>query len=198
MQLNIQEIDDKTEEFSSIPVNKTTNSNAETQDTSINTEKKYWKKSQVHHSQKVQVEINTQTHHISQYLFLRIHIIALISAIIISPCQNCIFCNNLFTLCSLAQIFSTQTQPSQVTHNTENAQTNQRAFSIQKQDVIKFMTHKQFQMQQHQSFWFIKEPKYQQERSPHEILESTTLQTNCAEASFLNQNPRPKYFCIIV
>ncbi|CAL6004765.1 Hypothetical_protein [Hexamita inflata] len=60
-ELNIQEIDDQTEEISSIPVNKTTNSNAGTQDTSIKHKKKHRQKFQVKHGQKIQAQMNTQT-----------------------------------------------------------------------------------------------------------------------------------------
>ncbi|CAL5998369.1 Hypothetical_protein [Hexamita inflata] len=49
-ELNIQKID-QTEEFSSIPVNETTNSNAGTQNTSVKPKKKPRQKSQVQHSQ---------------------------------------------------------------------------------------------------------------------------------------------------
>ncbi|CAL6099376.1 Hypothetical_protein [Hexamita inflata] len=86
-ELNIQEID-QTEEFSSIPVNETTNSNAGTQNSSIRPKKKPRQKSQVQHSQEIQAQMNTQT------------------------------------------------QPPQVTHNTDNTQTNQGAINIQKQVVV--------------------------------------------------------------
>ncbi|CAL5994808.1 Reverse_transcriptase/endonuclease [Hexamita inflata] len=86
-ELNIQEID-QTEEFSSIPVNETTNSNAGTQNSSIKPKKKPRQKSQVQHSQQIQAQMNTQT------------------------------------------------QPPQVTHNTDNTQTNQGAINIQKQVVV--------------------------------------------------------------
>ncbi|CAL5983787.1 Hypothetical_protein [Hexamita inflata] len=78
----------QTQEFNSIPVNETTNSNARTQDTSIKPKKKPRKKSQVQHSQEIQAFMNTQT------------------------------------------------QPPQVTHNTDNTQTNQGAINIQKQVVV--------------------------------------------------------------
>ncbi|CAL5989573.1 Reverse_transcriptase/endonuclease [Hexamita inflata] len=86
-ELNIQEID-QTEDFSSIPVNETTNSNAGTQNSSIRPKKKHRQKSQVQHSQEIQAQMNTQT------------------------------------------------QPPQVTHNTDNTQTNQGAINIQKQVVV--------------------------------------------------------------
>ncbi|CAL6086961.1 Hypothetical_protein [Hexamita inflata] len=82
-ELNIQEID-QTEEFSSIPVNETTNSNSGTQNSSIRPRQK----SQAQHSQEIQAQMNTQT------------------------------------------------QPPQVTHNTDNTQTNQGAINIQKQVVV--------------------------------------------------------------
>ncbi|CAL6052137.1 Hypothetical_protein [Hexamita inflata] len=82
-ELNIQEID-QTEEFSSIPVNETTNSNAGTQNSSIRPKKKPRQKSQVQHSQEIQAQMNTQT------------------------------------------------QPPQVTHNTDNTQTNQGAINKNK------------------------------------------------------------------
>ncbi|CAL6058528.1 Hypothetical_protein [Hexamita inflata] len=81
-ELNIQEIDQ-----SSIPVNETTNSNAE-RNTSVKPKKKPRQKSQVQHIQKIQAKMNTQT------------------------------------------------QPSQVTKNTDNIQTNQGAINIQKQVVV--------------------------------------------------------------
>ena len=56
-ELNIQEID-QTEEFSSIPVNETTNSNAGTQNSSIRPKKKPRQKSQVQHSQEIQAKMN--------------------------------------------------------------------------------------------------------------------------------------------
>ncbi|CAL6039387.1 Hypothetical_protein [Hexamita inflata] len=63
-------------------------------------------------------------------------------------------------------------------HEYNNTQTNQETINIQ---------CKQFQLQQHWSFWLIKE-------SNMEILESATLQTYCTETSF--QNPKSCIFSL--
>ncbi|CAL6062161.1 Hypothetical_protein [Hexamita inflata] len=52
---------DQTEEFSSIPVNETTNPNAGTQNTCVKPKKKPRQKSQVQHSQEIQAKMKTQT-----------------------------------------------------------------------------------------------------------------------------------------
>ncbi|CAL6015367.1 Hypothetical_protein [Hexamita inflata] len=127
-ELNIQEID-QTEEFSSIPVNETTNSNAGTQNTSVKPKKKPRQKSQVQHSREIQAKMNTQT------------------------------------------------QPSQVTKNTDNTQTNQGAINIQKQVVVN-----NFNCQQFNNTSLPVQPKNQNTNKSEAVRKSQTLQTQPKQA----------------
>ncbi|CAL5981149.1 Reverse_transcriptase/endonuclease [Hexamita inflata] len=123
-ELNIQI--DQTEEFSSIPVNETTNSNAGTQNTSVKPKKKPRQKSQVQHSQEIQAKMNTQT------------------------------------------------QPSQVSKNTDNTQTNQGAMNIQKQVVVNNFNCNNTSLPV--------QPKNQNTNKSEAVRKSQTLQTQPKQA----------------
>ncbi|CAL6083052.1 Hypothetical_protein [Hexamita inflata] len=99
--------------------------------------------------------------------------------------------------CNTAKIqaqMNTQTQPSQVTKNTDNTQTNQGAINIQKQVVVNNFNCSNTSLSGQLKSLMDQIGRYtwNYPTRSNKILKSTKLQTNCTEASFLNQNPSPK------